>query len=167
MNEYIQQILNVLQELLDEHRQLIAYGNAKTEAISANNVESISYISSKEKKSLPRLLELEQRRILLVGKYTVEQKITTQRSFRMERLIQAVYHAEEKQQLQLKWRELSAVMKELQDINEFNQQLVKMTLEYLHFTQDLLLGPEEEEVTYHRAVQGIANNRNSRFNTRT
>ncbi|RCW44819.1 flagellar protein FlgN [Paenibacillus prosopidis] len=167
MNEYIQQILFILQELLDEHRQLIEYGNAKTEAITANSVETISYISSKEKKSLQHILELEQRRIFLIGKYMLDQKLTSHRSFKMEKLIQAVYHAYEKQQLQTLWRELSAVMKELQEINEFNQQLVKMTLEYLHFTQDLLLGPTEEEATYHRAVQGMAYNRSSRFNTRT
>ncbi|MGM0884191.1 MAG: flagellar protein FlgN [Bacillota bacterium] len=168
MNEYIQQILVILQELLDEHRQLIEYGNAKTEAITTNSVETISYISSKEKKSLERILDLEQRRAFLVGKYMLSQKITgQQRSFKMEKLIQAVFQADEKQQLQKLWKELGAVIAELQGINEFNQQLVKMTLEYLHFTQDLLLGPEEEDVTYHRAVQGMSNNRNSRFNMRT
>ncbi|WP_424766651.1 flagellar protein FlgN [Paenibacillus sp. sgz302251] len=167
MNEYIQQILAILQELLDEHRQLIEYGKAKTEAITKNSIETISYIAGKEKKLLEHILELEQRRTFLVGKYMLSQKVTGQRSFKMEKLIQAVFHAEEKQQLQNKWKELSAVIHELQDINEFNQQLVKMTLEYLHFTQDLLLGPEEEDVTYHRAVQGMANNRNSRFNIRT
>ncbi|CAM4390231.1 flagellar protein FlgN [Paenibacillus alkaliterrae] len=168
MNEHIQQVLVVLQELADEHRQLIEYGKAKTEAITKNSVETLSYISSKEKKCLERILELEQRRAFLVGKYMLSQKVSgAQRSFKMEKLIQAVFHADEKQQLQKMWKELGAVIAELQDINEFNQQLVKMTLEYLHFTQDLLLGPEEEDVTYHRAVQGMANNRNGRFNMRT
>lgn len=167
MNENIRQILMILQELLDEHWQLIEYGNAKTTAITANNVETLSYISGKEKKSLQRILELEQRRIFLIGKYMLDQKLTSHRSFKMEKLIQAVYHANEKQQLQAIWHELSAALKKLQDINEFNQQLVRMTLEHLHFTQDLLLGDAEEEATYHRAVQGLAYNRNSRFNTRT
>ncbi|NIK79345.1 flagellar biosynthesis/type III secretory pathway chaperone [Paenibacillus castaneae] len=167
MNEYIQQILVILQELLDEHRQLIEYGNAKTEAITTNNVETLSYISSKEKKVLQRILELEQRRIFLIGKYMLYQKLTNHRSFKMEKLVQAVYHANEKQQLQAIWQELSDVMKTLQDINEFNQQLVRMTLEHLHFTEDLLLGPTEDEATYHRAVQGMAYNRNSRFNMKS
>lgn len=164
MNEYIQQILVILQELVDEHRQLIEYGNAKTTAITVNNVETLSYISSKEKKSLQRILELEQQRVFLIGKYMLDQKLTAHRSFKMEKLIQAVYLADEKQQLQAVWRELSAALKKLQDINEFNQQLVRMTLEHLHFTQDLLLGPVEDEATYHRAVQGMALNRGNRFN---
>jgi flagellar biosynthesis/type III secretory pathway chaperone len=167
MNEYIQQILEILQELLDEHRQLIEYGNAKTTAITVNNVETLSYISSKEKKCLQRVLELEQRRIFLIGKYMLDQKLTSHRSFKMEKLIQAVYHANEKQQLQALWQDLSAALTKLQDINEFNQQLVKMTLEHLHFTQDLLLGPTEDEATYHRAVQGMAYNRTGRFNIKT
>lgn len=167
MNEYIQQIIVVLQDLLDEHRQLIEYGKAKTKAITENNIEGISYISNKEKKCVQSLLDLEKRRILLVGKYTVQQKITSQRSFKMEKLIQAVYHADEKRQLQLKWSELSAAINELQQINEFNQQLVRMSLDHLQYTQDLLFGPPEDEMTYHRAVQGMAQNRQSRFNTRT
>lgn len=167
MNEYIQQIIEILQELLDEHRQLIEYGNAKTTAITVNNVETLSYISNKEKKSLQQILELEQRRIFLIGKYMLDQKLTNHRSFKMDKLIQAVYHADEKQQLQTLWLELSAKLKTLQEINEFNQQLVRMTLDHLHFTQDLLLGPPDEEVTYHRAVQGMAHNRSSRFNMKS
>ncbi|WP_054025401.1 flagellar protein FlgN [Bacillus sp. FJAT-28004] len=167
MNEYIQQIIVILQELLDEHLQLIEYGNAKTSAITVNQVETLSYISSKEKKSLQRIMDLEQQRIFLIGKYMLDQKLTAHRSFKMEKLIQAVYQANEKQQLQAIWNDLSAALKKLQDINEFNQQLVRMTLEHLHFTQDLLLGPTEEEATYHRAVQGMALNRNGRFNMKT
>jgi len=167
MNEYIQQIIVILQELLDEHLQLIEYGNAKTSAITVNQVETLSYISSKEKKSLQRIMDLEQQRVFLIGKYMLDQKLTAHRSFKMEKLIQAVYQANEKQQLQAIWQELSAALKKLQDINEFNQQLVRMTLEHLHFTQDLLLGPTEEEATYHRAVQGMALNRNGRFNMKT
>lgn len=168
MNDYIQQILTILQELADEHRQLVEYGKAKTKAITNNSVDGISYISSKEKKILERIVELEQNRALLVGNYMLSQKVSgKQRSYKMEKLIQVVYHAEEKQQLQRMWKELNAIITELQDINDFNQQLVKMTLEYLHFSQDLLLGPEDEEVTYHRAVQDIVQSRSGRINIRT
>lgn len=168
MNETIQQIVDTLQELIHEHKQLIEYGKAKTEALKQNSVDSLSYIASKEKKILDQILKLEQTRIFLVGKYMTSQKITgNQRSFKLEKLIQMVYHAEEKQQLQRSWHELNEVVAELQDINEFNQQLVKMTLEYLHFSQDLLLGPEQDDVTYHRHIQDVARRRASQFNIKT
>ncbi|MDQ6422507.1 flagellar protein FlgN [Paenibacillus sp. LHD-117] len=168
MNEHIGQILIVLQELTNEHRQLIEYGKAKTEAIRNNHIDGIAYISGKEKKMLERIVELEKNRTFLVGKYMLSQKLTgAQRSFKMEKLIQAVFHVEEKTQLSKLWKELNGVITELQDINEFNQQLVRMTLEYLHFTQDLLLGPEDEDVTYHKAVQGLVQNRSGKFNMKT
>lgn len=168
MNDYIQQIVDILDALIHEHKQLIEYSKAKTEAITANSIEGISYISKKEKKSLEQIIELERTRSFLVGKYMLSQKIPGNlRSFKMEKLIQYVYLAEEKQRLQLVWRELGSVMKELQDINDFNQQLVRMTLEYLHFSQDLLLGPEDEDVTYHRAVQDAVKYRSGRFNLKT
>ncbi|MCU6708445.1 flagellar protein FlgN [Paenibacillus sp. J5C_2022] len=166
MNEHIRQILIILQELTDEHKQLVEYGKAKTEAIRNNNIDGIAYISNKEKKSLDHIVELEQSRAYLVGKYMLSQKMVNrqQRTYKMEQLIQVVFHPEEKLQLQRMWKELGAAVTELQDLNEFNQQLVKMTLEYLHFSQDLLLGPEDDDYTYHRAVQGMVNNRSGRFN---
>lgn len=167
MSDNVQNILAVLQELIDEHRQLVAYSHAKTEVIRKNDLEAISYISGKEKKIVQRIQELEQYRIVLVGKFAVEHKIRSQRTFSMDMIVQAVYHPELKRQLIAKWNDLSAAVKELQEVNEFNQTLVKMALEYVHFTQDLLLGPEEEDVTYHRAVQGMTANRSGRFNTRT
>ncbi len=165
MNEIIQQILSILDELTAEHRQLIEYGKAKTTAITTNQIDTLSYIATKEKKALERISQLEQQRSFLVGKYMLSQKISgPNRSFKMEKLVQVVYLAEEKVQLQRVWKELDRVIKELQELNEFNQQLVRMNLEYLHFAQDLLLGPEEEEATYHRAVQGMAQQRNGRLN---
>nr|WP_269669551.1 flagellar protein FlgN [Paenibacillus sp. GSMTC-2017] len=155
----------LLQELIHEHRQLIEYGKAKTDAISNNNIDGLSYIATKEKRCLDRIIEHEKNRAFLVGKYMLSQKVASnQRSFKMEKLIQVVYQAEEKRQLHIAWNDLRAVIAELQDLNDFNQQLVKMTLEYLHFTQDLLLGPEDEEVTYHKAVQGMVQNRSGRVN---
>ena len=168
MNEHIQLILGVLRELLHEHRQLIEYGKAKTEAIKQNSVDSLLYISKKEKKIVDQIVTLEQQRSILVGRYMTTQKVSgNQRSLKLEKLIQLVYHAEEKQQLQRIANELNAAVTELQEINDFNQQLVKMTLEYIHFSQDLLLGPEEDEATYHKAVQGMALNRSSRFNSKS
>ena len=167
MNEYIQKILAVLQELLDEHRQLVAYSNAKTEVIRKNDLEAISYISGKEKKIVQRIQELEQVRIVLIGKYAIEQKIRTTRAFTLEMLVQAVSNPTEKQRLQAMLHNLTAVVKELQEINELNQTLVRMTLEYVHFTQDLLLGPEDDDVTYHKAVQEMTVNRGGRFSART
>lgn len=166
MNAFIQQILVTLQDLLDLNRQLIAYGNEKREAIVANNVEAVSQLSGREKKCVQQVLDLEQKRIFLIGKYAVEQGLPVRGTYKMEKLIQIVYHAEEKVGLQNMWKELSAALKELQDVNDFNQQLIRMNLKNIHFMQDLLLGPTEDEVTYHRAVQGMAQNRSSRFNAK-
>jgi flagellar biosynthesis/type III secretory pathway chaperone len=167
MNEHVRQILLTLQELLAAHRELIQHANEKTQAIRTENVEMVSLITGREKKCVQRIVDLEQTRLLQVGRYTVEQGLRNMRSLKMEKLIQMVYHAEQKLELQHMWRELSAAIKTLQDVNTFNQQLVRMNLDYLQFTQDLLLGAPEDEVTYHRAVQGMNVQRASRYNLKT
>lgn len=164
MSENLQRISNLLQELIDIHRQLVNYGNAKTEFLRSNAVESISYISGKEKELVQRVQELEQYRTILVGRFAIEHKIRSQRKIGMDIIVQTVTHPEEKRQLMIKRDELSAAVKELQDVNELNQTLVRLALEYVHFSQDLLFGPEEDDVTYHRAIQGITKKRGSQFN---
>jgi len=167
MNSIIANLLLVLQELIDEHKQLIEYSSAKTEVIRRNDLDGIAYISAKEKKNVQRIQELERYRIALVSQYGIEIKIRRRNGFTMEQLVQAVYHPDEKQQLKEKASELSAALRELQEINDLNQTLIKLALEYVDFAQDLLLGPDDEDVTYHRAVQGLVQQRGGRFNTRT
>lgn len=164
MNAYIQQVLDVLEELLASHRQLIVHGNEKKDAIVAGNVGTISAILSREKKCVEQVTAQEQKRMILVRNYVLEQGQRTKNNFTMDKLIQLVFHADEKVALQSKWKELSAVIKELKDVNDFNQQIVRLNLERVHFTQDLLFGPIEEDVTYHRALQDNKYNRNGRFN---
>lgn len=166
MNEGVQQILSVLQELLDEHRQLVAYSKAKTEVIRKNDLDGISYISGKEKKIAQRIQELEQARIALVDQYIVGQKMPASRPVTLDMLIQVVTDPAVKKRLEGMLQDMSAVVMELRDINDLNQTLVRMTLEYVDFTQDLLFGPQEEDVTYHRAVQEMTNTRGGRFNAK-
>src|SRR5690606_30493999 len=116
MNSIIANLLLVLQELIDEHKQLIEYSSAKTEVIRRNDLDGIAYISAKEKKNVQRIQELERYRIALVSQYGIEIKIRRRNGFTMEQLVQAVYHPDEKQQLKEKASELSAALRELQEI---------------------------------------------------
>lgn len=84
----------------------------------------------------------------------------------MTQLIQMVYKAEEKQSLQAACEQLSATLKELQDINDFNQQMMKLNLEYIAHSLDIIAGPSEDEATYHRSLQSEGFKRFSQFDTK-
>ena len=58
----------------------------------------------------------------------------------MTQLIQMVYKAEEKQALQSSCETLSSTLTEFQDINDFNQQMMKLNMEYISHSLDLLPG---------------------------
>jgi flagellar biosynthesis/type III secretory pathway chaperone len=163
----IKPILLILQELLELHRQLIALGKEKGVAVGSNHIDTIASIMNHEKKCIQRITESEQQRIGAVQAYFVAHGLEPITPPRMEQLVQTVHLADEKRTLLGVWTELQSSYRELREINDFNQHLVRLQLEYLHFAQDLLSGSSEDEATYHRELQGADYRRHSRFEART
>ncbi|WP_028559275.1 flagellar protein FlgN [Paenibacillus pinihumi] len=166
MDEAVQVIVDTLEELNTAHRQLITLGLEKRDAILANATDAVASATNRETKVIQKTAELDRQRLLAVGKYLVKRGVAPTNSFRMTQLIQMVYKAEEKQSLQAACEQLSATLKELQDINDFNQQMMKLNLEYIAHSLDIIAGPSEDEATYHRSLQSEGFKRFSQFDTK-
>ncbi|MBB3110497.1 flagellar biosynthesis/type III secretory pathway chaperone [Paenibacillus phyllosphaerae] len=166
MQEGVGQIVAVLQELIHVHQQLVELGKEKQAVIAARDTNGLSLVTSKEKKCLQTLVDLEQQRSNLVRDYFKQTGLVVVRKFKLEHLIQAVYSAEEKKMLIETSETLRRLVDKLKDINDFNQQLIRMQLNYVDHSLDLLVGPVEEEVTYHRALQANGHRRLNKYDTR-
>ncbi|RXZ83480.1 flagellar protein FlgN [Paenibacillaceae bacterium] len=166
MNDKLQVIIDTLEELTGLHRQLIVYSKEKQEAIAANRTDLIAAVATRESKVIQRVGDTDRRRLLAVGEYVAKLGFTPTGTFRMEQLVQMVYIAEEKQQLRAACTELSQALAQLREINDFNQQMIKLNLEYISCSLDLLAGPSEDEATYHRSLQAEGFKRRSQFDTK-
>ncbi|GGF91545.1 flagellar protein FlgN [Paenibacillus abyssi] len=166
MNEAVQIIAQTLDELTDTYRQLITVGTDKREAILSNQTDAVAAITNRESKLIQTVAELDKRRLLAVGKYVAGLGIVSTGSFRMEQLVKMVHRAEEKQLLRTACDELFAALTELKEINDFNQQMIKLNLEYISHSIDLIAGPSEDDATYHGSLQSGGFKRFSQFDTR-
>lgn len=166
MQEVVKDIVNVLQELIEVHEQLIVLGKEKQQVIGAADTNGLSRVTSQEKRLLQTLVDLEQRRANLVRDYFKQTGLVVVRKFKMEHLIQAVYNAEEKRMLIETSDTLRKLIDTLKELNDFNQQLLRMQLSYVDYSLDLLIGPVEEEVTYHRALQANGHSRLNKYDTK-
>lgn len=166
MDEAVQVIVDTLDELDVLHRELIALGLEKREAILANATDGVAAATNRETKLIAKVTELDRQRLLAVGRYLVKRGISPTGTFRMSQLVQMVYKAEEKQALQAACERLSASLNELQDVNQFNQQMMKLNLEYIAHSLDVIAGPSEQEATYHRSLQSEGFKRYSQFDTK-
>jgi len=166
MNEPLQVVMDTLQQLTRLHRELCELGQTKREALGGGQVDTVAHISSRESRLLQQIGELDRQRLLAIGQYVARQGFAPTGSFRMEQLIQMVYKAEEKQALRAACEELQDTLTELQEINDFNQQMIRLNLEYVSYSIDLIAGPPEEDATYHRSLQAEGFKRFSQFDTR-
>ncbi|MFS0725880.1 flagellar protein FlgN [Paenibacillus sp. 1P07SE] len=166
MNEPLQVVMDTLQQLTGLHRQLSELGKTKREALGSGDTDTVAAVASRESRLLLQITELDKQRLLAVGQYVARQGYAPTGSFRMEQLIQMVYKAEEKQALREACVQLNEALLELQEINEFNQQMIRLNLEYVSYSIDLIAGPPEEDATYHRSLQAEGFKRFSQFDTR-
>lgn len=135
------QFIDLLNKYVTVHRQLLQSGRAKTEALKKGDMERLTAIMKEEQKHVNVLHQLEKERTQLMEATGLSGNEWT--------FAACIERAEEseKSELQALQQELSAVVLELRDLNELNQQLIQQSLQFVHMTLDLIL-PQPPEVNY-------------------
>lgn len=145
-----QQLVQQLQQLLLIYRALFTFADEKKNAIVQNNVESINMITMKETKALKPVPELEASTRNLMTKLQRELGFRPKLKMTLSEMVQLLIDPKHKQELAELQDDLTHMSERLKQANEHNQQLIQLSLEYVHFSLDAICGPEEDEVTYKR-----------------
>ncbi|MDI4650347.1 flagellar protein FlgN [Cohnella hashimotonis] len=166
MESAFEAILEPLHGLADIYGQLIGLSMDKREAVLANRVDVVAAVTNKEARLLPQVGELEAKRTAAVQSYLTGLGLGGAKNIRMEQLIRLIPNAEAKRALDAVTVRLTQATDELRQLNEFNQQMIRTHLEYIHYSIDVIAGPSEDEATYHRSLQEQGFSRPSQFDTR-
>jgi len=145
-----QQLVQQLQQLLLIYRALFTFADEKKNAIVQNDVESINMITMKETKALKPVSELEASTRTLMTKLQRELGFRPKLKMTLSEMVQLLVDPKHKQELAELQTDLAHMSERLKQANEHNQQLIQLSLEYVHFSLDAICGPEEDEVTYKR-----------------
>lgn len=144
------ELLDRLQQLLAIYQELVLVAQDKKTSIIQNQIEEINIATMKETKLIKPVPELETGIRAHMTKLQRELGFRPKLKMTLSELAQLLTNPDEKQLITNVHRELGSVSGELQRANELNQQLIQQSLQYVHFSLDVLCGPEEEELTYKR-----------------
>lgn len=143
-------LVSQLKQLLLIYRALFTLADEKKGAIIRNDIEMINTITMKETRALKPMPELESGIRSQMTKLQRDLGFRPKLKMKLSEMVQMLVDPEEKQELAGIQSELESISAKLAQANEHNQQLIQLSLEYVHFSLDVLCGPPDDEVTYKR-----------------
>lgn len=145
-----QLLISQLRQLLLIYRALFTLADEKKRAIIENNIELINALTMKETKALKPVPELEAVIRAQLTKLQRDLGFRPKLKMTLSEMTKMLVIPEEKQELADIQVAIADISTKLSKANQLNQQLIQQSLEYVHFSLDVLCGPPDEEVTYKR-----------------
>ncbi|WP_164931636.1 flagellar protein FlgN [Longirhabdus pacifica] len=143
-------IIVCIQQLLKAHEQLLQLAKQKKDIIVANDITSLSEITSKEAKYIAVIETLEVRRQNLVNAYFQSLSLSGDKQIdpTLTNLIALTKEEPDQQQLTDLQQQLLPVMEQLVACQTLNDKLIADALQFLDYSVDLLFGEPEDDMLY-------------------
>lgn len=146
-------LLDILRQLVDAHRELIAIGEQKKEAIIHNQIDQVSEQVNRETRIIRQMAELEKQRLEATMNFLISRGYSPNPQVTLSNLIQLVFKAADKQALYDVRDQLIEATGKLKQIQQVNQDLLTQSLEYIEFSLNMITGYGEEDATYSHPSQ--------------
>ncbi|WP_281883059.1 flagellar protein FlgN [Paenibacillus sp. YYML68] len=146
-------LLQVMSELNEAHLVLMELAERKKDVLVHNQVDQLTQIVNKENKQIKLIGELDQRRIQVIGDFLMEKGYKPNPRVTISDLRKIIFDVEEKRQLMDAQKQLLDTIHRLRRVNTLNQQLIEQSIAFVDYSIDLMVGPAEEDVTYHSPQQ--------------
>lgn len=163
----IQVILEVIQNLIHLHLELLRLGQEKTHCLVHNEVDQLNALVNKEVKLTRKITELDMRRTQAIGEYLLSRGYNPNPNVTISDMVKIIFKAVEKQALIDTRDELLSLIAKIQDVNAHNKQLIEQSLAYIDYSLDLYLWNPSEDFMYKNPAQARNSlKRNGLFDTR-
>lgn len=158
----VDSFIQVLNEELDINKMLLGISIKKKDFIINNNSKELSSLMIKEQNHIKRVIELEKLRAGII--LSIQKELDIPTITNIKEVINGV-NKEKSKEIDLISKELKDVLKELQNNNELNNNLLNITLEYLDLNINLLTSRAEPK-TYGKSASEKKNKGNNFFDTK-
>lgn len=153
-------LTQLMTALNDIHANLLELAEQKRQVLIHNQVERLMEISNKENKLIKQVADLDQQRIGVIGDFMIEKGYKPNPRVTISDLTKIIFNIEEKKQLTDSQKQLLSTIRKLRELNAVNQQLIEQSLAFIDYSLDLIVGPPEDEVFYHKSKQQGYGHRN-------
>jgi len=144
----IANIISLLEQMVEAHEELLATARSKKQAIIDNDLNELTKYMMTENRLVKRIGQLESDRGMESTRLMATKGVFSRVPVTQKQLLSIVFDVEERMKLQQLHERLGKVVKELGRVNEANQQLIKQSIEFVQFSLDVILMPEDESYTY-------------------
>jgi flagellar biosynthesis/type III secretory pathway chaperone len=141
------QLIELLEKHVKLHKGLLELANKKTEVLKKGDMQALSAIMKEEQKYIAAIKQIEKERIVAVEKI-ISALGNTQTEPTLTACIELVDEPERSALERLR-NNLAAVVAELRNINELNQQLLQQSLQFVNMMLDMIM-PQPKEMNYRK-----------------
>lgn len=138
-------ILELMALLIKQHQELLQLSSQKTEWIKTNNMEELTRLLKEESKKIREIEQTETKRQQAVANYLKEQGVNKEEATITELLeyVPEKYHEPFRTLQQRLLEEMTALRKK----ESLNRALIEESLQFVHFTLDMIQ-PDPEAIRY-------------------
>lgn len=142
------ELIETLESMLQLYKALNGIALSKKDQLIQSRIDELTASVAQESRLIKQIAELEPIARSAAVKLQRELGLRPKLKITLTELGKMVFHSNDKLQLARLQEELAAVTDQLRNSNEFNQRLLRQSMEYVDFSLDVMYGAPDEEVTY-------------------
>ncbi len=154
----IQPITDIMGQLTEAHRQLLAISEQKLSYIKNNDMEELSNLLNKERQSIQKTEQLESRRQKVIDDYISGNGIVLSEKT-ISQLLHHLQNEDDKRNLEQHVIQLIEVIVQLRAVEQLNEDLLKQSMQFVQTSLDIL-EPSSKNYNYNdRLSEGTSKKR--------
>lgn len=141
-------VIETIVKLTDAHEKLLQSGLEKKNAIIHRDLDALMRLMRLESRLSKEIIELDLARLAAARRLLVEKGVKSRLYVSYRNLMGVVFDPEERTQLQQVHERLGKTLNELKSLNQLNQTLLQHSLDFIQFSIEMFIMPEDESYTY-------------------
>lgn len=144
----MRQLVESLDELQKLYGQLYEIGQQKKELIIGDQIDELTGLLNKESRLLKQFDERDNARVQAIVALQKERGHRVNPRATLSQVNALLTSPEEQRELADAQKRLAETAVALKELNALNQQLIQQSIDFIEYSLDLMVGPEEDEVVY-------------------
>jgi flagellar biosynthesis/type III secretory pathway chaperone len=153
----VQQIMELMEQLVDVHKQLLSISKEKTERFKEGAIEPLQQLLVKERKQIRLLEQTESKRQQAVEKWFQTNGMDTEQ-YTVSHMLEKLEDEKERETLANITTTLTETIVELKQQEQLNEALIRQSMEFVQMSLDLM-NPNISSMNYGKEMKENTANR--------
>lgn len=147
----VQQIMELMEQLVDVHKQLLSISKEKTERFKEGAIEPLQQLLVKERKQIRLLEQTESKRQQAVEKWFQTNGMDTEQ-YTVSHMLEKLEDEKERETLANITTTLTETIVELKQQEQLNEALIRQSMEFVQMSLDLM-NPNISSMNYGKEMK--------------